>query len=145
MKPTMIALIAVGGYFAWKALGLGTAAATLNIVFAGVQMNSVTNYTLNFNIQNVTNTLINLNSLAGTVYLNGTNVGNVSTFTPVGIAANDQTSINLTMDLSIFGIGTAIYNLVNTSGSVLNFEVKGNMNVSSLVLPFDVTNSVTIP
>ena len=145
MKTGTVLLLAAGGLIAFHFLGLGVAGNTFQIVFAGVTPNNVFNYTLAFNVQNVSNTLVNLNSLAGTVFLNGQQVGSVSTFIPQGIPGNSQTPVNLTLDLSAFGLGTAVYQLVNTSGSQMNFEVKGNMNVNGMVLPFDVTQSITLP
>jgi len=144
MKTGTILLLAGGALLALKVFNFGVAGNTLQIVFSGVTPNSALNYTLQFTVQNVTGTAITLNSIAGTVYLNGTNVGTVSSFTPQIIAGNAQSIINLTLDLSVFGGVSSIMNLVQTSNAQLNFEVKGNMNVGP-ILPFDVTQSITLP
>jgi hypothetical protein len=146
MKALNVVLLVGGGLLAAHLLGLGVAGNTAQIVFDGITVNNPLNYTLSFLIQNVSNTTLNFNSLAGAVTLNDNPVGNVSSFPPqpVPIPGNSQTKVNVILDLSVLGTLSQALSEINNPGQTLNFEVKGNANVNSLVLPFDVTQSVTV-
>lgn len=135
MKPATIVLIAIGGYLAYQALRVFNAVNTVQIVFNGITPQGPLNYTLNFIIQNITNVTANLNALTGSVYVNGTVVGTLSNFTPVSIPATSQVSINVNLAVSILGLSSQILQLIQGGGATV--EVKGNMNVDSLIIPFD--------
>ncbi len=145
MKTGDALLIAGGGLLAWHFLGLGVAGNTAQIVFQGITATTPLTYTLNFVVQNVSNTQITFNSMSGTVQLNGTGVGNVSAFPnpAINIPGNSQANIGVVLDLSLLGVASDIVAFVQNPGQALNFEVIGNANVNGLVLPFDLKQSVT--
>jgi hypothetical protein len=146
MKTLNVILFAGAGLLAYHLLGLGVAGNTAQIVFDGITVNSPLNYTLSFLIQNVSNTTLNFEGIIGVVTLNGNSVGNVSNIpsAPIPIPGPGQQRINLTLDLSVLGTLSAALSEINNPGQTLNFEVKGTANINTLVLPFDVTQSVTV-
>jgi hypothetical protein len=146
MKTGTVVLLAVAGLFAYHILGLGVAGGVAQLVFQGITANGPLNFTLNFIVQNVSNTTINFNSMAGTVTINGNNVGNVSSFpaVPVPIPGNSQQPVNVNLDLSVLGLVGEIATLLQTPGTTLNFEVKGNLNANAVIIPFDVTQQISI-
>lgn len=88
-------------------------------------------------VQNPTNNSLQVTSLAGTVYVNGTAAGNLSDFTPALIAPNSQTPIQLTYTPSLFGAISSVLNQLTNGGGV-NIEVKGTANVNSIPIPVDI-------
>lgn len=144
MKIGNLLLLAGGGFLLWQVIQTGVGVNTVQIVFNGVQPQGALNYTLTFLIQNVSNASATLNALTGAVYINGNLVGNLSNFTPVAIPATSQQSVNVNLQLSVLGSASEVVQQLQSSGQTLNFEVKGNANVGGLVIPFDLTNAVTI-
>jgi hypothetical protein len=89
-------------------------------------------------VQNPTNDSLQLQSLAGTVAINGTTAGNISDFTPALIAPNAQTPITLSYTPSIFGIVSTVVNQLNNGGPI-NITVNGTANVNGIPLPVNLT------
>ena len=142
-KQTSWLLIAGLGLAAWYWGKLGQAANVVNVVFNGIQVNGLTSFTLNFVIQNVSNAIVSVNSVAANVTANGTTIGNASYFgNPITIPANSQQSVPLQFAVSLLGLPNAIIQLISNlsagTNSNITFEAKGNMNINGLVLPLDV-------
>jgi LEA14-like dessication related protein len=89
-------------------------------------------------VQNPTNDTLQLNSLAGSVFVNGTIIGNVSDFTPRLITANQQTAIQLTYTPNLLGTAAAILNQVNNGGGI-QIAINGAANVNGISLPINLT------
>lgn len=85
-------------------------------------------------VQNPTNDSLQFQSLAGTVYINGTAAGTISDFTPAIIAPNAQTPVTLTYNPSIFGVASVVINQLNNGGGV-TIGLKGSANVNGISLP----------
>jgi Late embryogenesis abundant protein len=144
MKASQIAIIAVLGFLGYQALRVLSAVNTVQLVFNGIQPQSALSYNLNFLIQNVTNVTANLNAITGAVYVNGTMVGTLTNFTPVAIPATSQVSINVNLQVSVLGALSQAVSLIQSGADDgVTIEVKGNMNVDSLVIPFDETLAQT--
>jgi len=88
-------------------------------------------------VQNPTNDSLQFQSLAGTVYINGTAAGTISDFTPAIIAPNSQTPITLSYTPSIFGVAAAVINQLNNGGGV-TIGLKGSANVNGISIPVNV-------
>jgi LEA14-like dessication related protein len=146
MKLSNILIFGGIAVIAYELLNLGTAAGTAQFLLEGVTVNSITNYTVQILVQNVSNANVTLNSLVADIQLNGTDIGNASYFpsTPTVISGNSQQVVNLTVNPSLLSLPGAIINIVNAPGSALNFNVTGNANVNGLVLPFTLTKTVTV-
>jgi LEA14-like dessication related protein len=139
MKTTTVALVAIGGFLAYQIFKVYNAVNTVQLVFNGITAQSVTTYTLNFIIQNVTNVAANLNAITGSVFMNGTNIGAISNFSPVAVPAAGQVSVNVTLQVSVLGLSSQLMSLLQNGAAGATVEVKGNMNVDSLIIPFDET------
>ncbi len=146
MKILNTVVLVGGGLLVYHLLGLGVAGNTAQIVFDGIQVNNPLNYTLSFLIQNVSNTQLNFKGIIGAVSLNGDPVGNISSIPLNGIPipGPGQQRISVNLDLSVLGTLSAALSEINTPGQDLNFEVKGTANINTLVLPFDLTQTVTV-
>lgn len=145
MKTSTLLLIGAG-LVAYELFNLGVATGTAQFVFDGVTINSITNFTVSILVQNVSNATVNLNSLAASIDLNGTQIGNASFFpaTPTVILPNSQQDVRLTVNPSLLSLPQAIIDAVNNPGVSLDFNVSGNANVNGLVLPFDLDKTVSI-
>jgi len=144
MKGSTIALLAVGAGVVYYFSQLGTAGATANFVLQGVQVKSLTKLNIQIMAQNVSNANITLNALTANVSINGNSVGTASSFVPVDIAPTSQQLINVELDLSVLSLPSTIMSLINQTGNSYNFTVQGNANVNNLVIPFSLSQQVTI-
>jgi|SRR5882724_5138309 len=144
MKTGTILLLAGAALVAYEFQQLGTAAQTVQIQLAGIQINSLTNYKVQLLIQNISNISCTVNALTGTITLNDSEIGNVSDFNPVVIPARAQQVINISLNPDLLSLPFAIQNLINNPGIPLDFEVIGNANVNGLILPFDLTKTITV-
>lgn len=144
MKTGTALLIGAAALVAYEFQQLGTAAQTVQFQFSGVQINSVTSYNIQILIQNISNISCTVNAMTGTITLNGTQIGNISDFQPVTIGARAQQIVNVVLNPNILALPIAVQQLVNNPSGTLNFEVNGNANVNGLILPFDLTQSITV-
>jgi len=89
-------------------------------------------------VQNPTNDSLQFQSLAGTVYINGTAAGTITDFTPAIIAPNAQTPVTLVYSPSLFGVAAAVINLLN-NGDGVTIGLKGSANVNGVSIPVNLT------
>jgi LEA14-like dessication related protein len=119
---------------------------TVQVILKSVTVNSINNWSIVITVQNVTNTSVTVNSLVGTVSVNGAQIGNVSSFIPVNISGNSQSDITVVFQPSLLTLPNAVITAIQaaTSNNQLQFNVSGNFNLNSLVLPFSLSQNVSI-
>lgn len=100
----------------WSALALGAfviwskVRAISNLIFSpgsvtGLEMRGTVPFIyFTVYVQNTAGTSVTVDSFAGNIFANNQLVGNISSFTPVRISANSQTSVPLTAQLGLIGI-----------------------------------------
>ena len=88
-------------------------------------------------VQNPTSGSLTLNSIAGYFYINGSQSGNVSYFTPTTILPNSQTQIVLTLSVNDTSIIADILSYVNSGSSAITVEVKATANANNVPAPID--------
>lgn len=81
-------------------------------------------------VQNTNNVSFTLNSLAGSVTVDGTLIGNVSNFTPVQINGNSQAVIPLTLVLMPIGIANEIIQIITGGAGRKSIKVSGSVNAN---------------
>ena len=143
--PTWL-IIGGAAIAAWYYAGLAKAAALAQIVFTGITINSLTDYTATFTIQNVTNSTIVVNSLAGTLMANGVNIANISLFPvqPIQIPGNSQHDVNVDVKPNLINLPSAILAALQAGNVPISFEAQGAANVNNISVPFDVTESFAV-
>jgi hypothetical protein len=148
MKTSTIALLAVGGGALYYFSQLGVAGATVQFVLGTPQFQSLSQLIIPITVQNVSNAVINLAAMSGQVTINGNSLGNVSYFppTPTQIAPTSQQIVNFTANINLFSLPSTIQNLVNNvqGSGAYTFVIDGNANINSLVIPFSLTQQVSI-
>lgn len=144
MKTGTILLIGGAALAAYYFEQLGVAGATVQILFDGVQIKSLTKFTAQFRIQNVSNASVIVRALTGDITLNGSEVGNISMFDEYDIPATGQKVISVDFTPNLLALPQTVINAINNSGGNLNFQVTGNMNVNTLVLPFSLQEGITV-
>ena len=142
MKTGSVVLLAGVGFAIYYFAGLGVAGNDLLVVFKGFQFNNISNITITFTLQNVSNSKIIFNSLAATVYLNGDTLGNISGFQQVEIPANSQQDLPLTFNVSLLSLPSIATDLMNNLGGNYTLRVKGNFNANNIPLPLDVSEVI---
>lgn len=145
MKNNTIFLV-VGGLVAYLILMEKRAIANLNYVIAGISLTFsgiVPVLGINILIQNVSNQSFDITSFVGSLTIDGTYVGDVSSFTPVIIAGSSQAYMNVKVNLSLIGIVSDLINLMNSkSGIPKKLVLSGNINVNNIVAPLSLSYNV---
>jgi LEA14-like dessication related protein len=95
------------------------------------------------NVANPTNTPLQLSSIAGSLNINGSAVGNVTDFQPAVIAPNSQTQINLLITPNVFGLAAGVINEVdgNEGSGTIQASLTGTANVNNTPLPINLAFS----
>jgi LEA14-like dessication related protein len=144
MKTGTVLLVGGGGLALWYLIQLGSAVGTVQIVFQGVQLKSLTHYVVTLTVQNISNISVDVNSMTGNVFLNGNSLASISDFDKRTVPANGQVNIDCEVSPDIFGIPGAVKDLVNGGANILNFTATGNFNVNGIVLPFNLDKTINI-
>lgn len=145
MKISTLIFGAAGAYLLWYITNLGTAANTIAIVLKDVIVNNPLSYTVILTVQNITNAAATVNSMSGELNLNSNPLASISDFTQRIIPANGQVDIPVTVNVSLLDLRGAIQTLITGGVKILNFNATGNVNLSGLILPFDLNNTITLP
>lgn len=88
------------------------------------------------NVQNVSNQSIMINSMAGNLYINNTNVGTVSNFQETIIKGNSQTPYEITVKLNLLGVVSDLVSLItNGTGNAQTLQLVVNANVEGMIIP----------
>lgn len=136
MKTTNLLLIGAAGLGVWYYTGLGVSTGTLNLVFSGVKLNSINDWSVILTVQNVGNTALVVNSMSGNILLNNEQLGNISDFTKRTIPGNSQADVEVHIKPQLFNLSSQLQNIINNRNAPLAFNINGNVNVNNLVLPF---------
>lgn len=138
MKAGWVILGAIGLYLAFqyerlKAVG--------NLIFFPGQVsnigfdNTVPTITFTIQAQNTSSVPIQLDSLAGNLFVNGTLIGNISSFVPTLVPGNGQAPIPVKATLMILGVvNDIIQSFINKSSSQ-QILVEGFTNVQGVQVP----------
>jgi hypothetical protein len=94
--------------------------------------------------QNPTASDYQLNSLVGQLIFNGTQVGNISYYTPLTIAPNAQTKIIIPVRVSLLGAGSQLVGIFTggTKLSNMDLQIAGTVNVNNIPAPVNLTFSI---
>lgn len=148
MNKTSLLILGGLGLAVWYYGKLAIAGNVINVIFNGVHLKNLNTFTLSFMVQNVSNTIVSVNSMTADVFVNDSNIGNASYFgNPITILGNSQTPINVDFSLSLLGIPGALMDLISnlTIGkNDVKFQAKGTMNVNGILLPLDVKTSTIL-
>jgi hypothetical protein len=148
MKTGPILLVGCGLLALLYFGNLGIAGNVLQYYIQSVNFTGITSGTITLVIQNPSNATIILNSMAGTVAVNGTTLGNISNFQGgITIPANQQVPVTLTVAVSLFNtLGSLYAALTNPSGAQpLSFVVAGNANINAgTIIPFNITQTLNV-
>lgn len=145
MKILPILAVVGLGLFVWNTAQLGLAAATIQVILQSVDISGLTSYKVTFLVQNVTNATLTVNSMTGTVTVNGNTLGNISTFTQVVVPPNSQMPIVVTINLSVLNLPSDVIAIINNNTGSLLFAATGYVNVSGVPAPiaFNVQENFT--
>jgi hypothetical protein len=138
VKTNNLLIFGALGIGAWYFLTRLSTVGSLNFVPRGLGLvgNAVS---VIIGVQNPTSEGLNLQSISGNLVVNGNSVGNVADFTPVTIAPNQETQIQLLITPNIFGIAAnAIYQLSNNLTGGINATLQGSANINNTSLPLNV-------
>lgn len=143
MKTSNVLIIGGLAYGAWYLSQLGVATATVRVVFSGVQIRGITDYLITMTIQNVSNVVVNVNSMSGDILLNGNHFASMGAFDRIQVAPNSQANIDVNVSPDLLSLPGTIRQLIQNGLGTLNFKVVGDVNVNGLVLPFNLDKSVS--
>src|SRR5688500_14740075 len=95
-------------------------------------------------IQNTSNIDFTISSLAANVTSDGTQIGNVSNFTPVLIPSNSQGAIPLTLSLQPIGLVNDIISLITGGNGSRTILIEGSVNANGVQQPFSLPYKVGV-
>jgi LEA14-like dessication related protein len=138
-----------GGIALWYFTKLKKASDAIKVNLANLKLSkgsglSLPSLRMDFQIQNPTNTTVNVLGIVGDIYINGEYVANVSNLNKVQIPANGDIIYPVTVKASILDALPAILNLVKTRGQGQGLQVKAslNVNVDNILYPIDIDRKV---
>jgi len=135
VSPLLIAGVGFAAWYFW------TRANTLkslifNPVGLGVQGPGIS---LQLEVDNPTSNAVQLNGFAGSLYVNGSAIGNVTDFQPVLIAPG-ATRINLLVSPNVFGLAAGIINQLdgNEGSGSIQASLSGTANINGIPVPVNI-------
>src|SRR5882762_1218135 len=105
-------LIGAAAVAAWYFLTRGSTLNSLQFIPRGIGLQG-TSLNLSLGILNPTNNSLRLSSVVGSLNVQGSPVGTVTSFQPVDIAPNSETDINLLITGNVFGLLGGVINHLN--------------------------------
>lgn len=137
-----LALIGVGGFVLVKLISANIIN-RLNFIVTGIQLGFVgttPTVTLSIAIQNPTGSSFTINSIVGNVFLNGSFIGNVSSFVTTAIPPNGQVTLPVTVLLNISQVISDIIHVIDGSAGIQALiELQATANIDNLAFPLDVS------
>lgn len=136
-------LVFIAGLILLNKFAKGSAASTLSFSIAGLNFSFaglVPIVTVSIAIQNTSNQDLVINSVAGSLYINGEYTANVSSFDKLNIPANSERTYSITLRLSLTGVVNTVVDILSgASNLTANIRFAGNMNFENLQIPVDLT------
>lgn len=94
------------------------------------------------NVQNTSSTQLSLNSFAGSLYSQGTLIGNVYNFTPLVIPPNGMVTMYVNVQLMALGVVNQIIQAFTTKNFTEELTVQGYVNTVNVQVPVNFTLKV---
>jgi hypothetical protein len=94
---------------------------------------------INLLVQNTNNTSFHLNSLAGNVTSNGTQIGNISNFTGVEIPGNSQINVPITLTLQPLTLVNDIIGIITGGSGSRDLKLDAVANVDGVQATFSLS------
>lgn len=98
---------------------------------------------LTLQIQNTSNSDIDILSVAGNVFANGMRIGNVSNFTPVRLGRNSQTLLPIKVQFDLVGAVNEIIRAFQTGHYTQVLTVEGFVNAGGVQVPVSLVFKVS--
>lgn len=148
MKAGTVILLGVGALLLFNFANLGVASNVLQYYIQSVDFTGITTGRIILVVQNPSNASILLNSMAGTITVNNTTLGNISNFQGgVTIPANQQVPITINVVLSLSGLVSQLYDTLTkpNGANAMNFIIAGNANINAgIIVPFSIAQTVNV-
>lgn len=93
-------------------------------------------------VANTSSVGLRIDSIAGNIYSNGTLIGNISSFLPVLVAANNQSFIEVSARLRILGLVNDLIRSYTYKNFQQNIKLQGFANVEGIQMPLDLDFTV---
>jgi hypothetical protein len=142
------AILLVGGFAGLYYWNLSRAAGNLIYqpgTIVGFSMNGYSpTVTAELIVQNTSNIEFTISSLAGNVTSNGTQIGNISNFTPVRVLANSQGALPITLALQPIGLAFDIITSITNGMGSHTVRVQGSVNANGFQNSFSLEYKIGI-
>jgi LEA14-like dessication related protein len=97
---------------------------------------------LKFNIQNVTNTFLNINGIVGDIYINDEYFANVSNLNKVVVPANGSLIYEVKVDAGVLDTITNLISLITKKTKKIKITGNLSMNVNGIILPITISRVI---
>jgi len=149
LKPLTVFLL-IGGALTLVALTAAKALNnSLNFVIKGLKLGwegiSPT-VEISIAIQNTTPASFSINAIIGTVYLNGSKIGDVSNFTAVTVTGVGETIYPIKVRVGLLGVADQVNDIIDiingSRGIAANLRFVGSVNVANIPYPIDISYNI---
>jgi LEA14-like dessication related protein len=141
MKKNWIYFLLIGGAIAYF-YGKKRLQQSIKFTFESIKL-AGTKIIVRLGMLNPSGSSANLNSIVGSLIINGNEVAIVENFTKVNIAAKSKSFVDLTITPSGLGILTTIKSLIKKGGiKNLSASFVGNANIDGVTVPLDIKYSI---
>ncbi len=134
-----IPFIVIGAAGLLYFLSKGKAAQKLRVYFNDISFGKSSGFRIppifaRFRIVNPTNTPLQVDSIAGDIYFNRSQLASIQNLVPVQIPANSEIMYPVKIEASAFSVAQTIYNFIRNKQKV-NISFDGSVNASGVVIP----------
>jgi len=136
-KTSMFFIFGIIALAAYRYFGKVSPLRSIKIGISSVKVRGI-NVELGLLVMNPTNTAIHLKSFVGDVILNGSPVATAKDFTDQEIRANAQSTVNVTLTPSGFGIISFLEGVIMKTGKK-GLVLKGVANFDQGALPINIS------
>ena len=132
----LIGLLGLGGWYYLRRLNLSK---RIKIVFRGVSLSGGDllrpRVNLSLGVQNPTNVTTSINSIVGTVSVNGKPLADVSDFKKYTIGPNSETKINVQVEVKTGAIIGQLLRLIGGKEKGVTVNFTGTVNAENVSIP----------
>lgn len=127
--------IGVAGYFGYELWQKYEAGSNLQVNLQNVDLSGFPNVKVNLSVMNITSTPLTVDSIAGSLIVNGVPLGNFESSQTVTLQPNALTPYSISFNTSLLNLPNAVLQVINQLGGALNFVINGAANVDGIPTP----------
>lgn len=136
-----------GGLIAYYFYGLKSAGDNIKVNLSSVGITkgkglSLPYILLKFNVQNITNSIININGIVGDIYINGSYFANVSNLNKVVVPRNGSVIYEVKVQAGLLDVISNLMDFIKKKTKKLTITGDLKMNVNNIIIPVSINKII---